>query len=145
MPIEPPSRWTAPNARRRVEREFGLQYDVHDQDWEYIVSDASLACEFIDRYDQNDPDPDYRFALAAVAIDSADQALQNGTLSEAAIDRLRRILIDDSQLLRYLIYDWCVFDAKTDEEYFTISPFIRAVWNEIADDAVPVTLPPDGA
>ena len=144
MPVEPPPRWITPDACRRVEREFGLPYGVHHQDWEHIVSDASVAREFIERYDRSDPDADYRFALAAVAIDSADQAMNNGTLTDDTIHRLRRILIDDGELLRNLIYYWCVFDAETDEEYFTITPFIRAVWNEISGDAVRIKLPSDG-
>ena len=141
MPVEPTPRWTSPDGCRRVEREFMLPYDTHSQDWEYMLSDASLAGEFIERYDVHDPDDDYRFALAAIAIDSADLAMKQGSLSDEHLGILSAILIDDSELLLYLIHYWCVFDAVTDEEYFTISPFFRTIWNVVSCDSVPVTLP----
>ena len=67
LPNEPPDRWTMPDACRRIEREFGLPYNVYNQDWEYILSDPSLADAFIAKYDVRDPDTDYRYALAAVS------------------------------------------------------------------------------
>lgn len=142
LPNAPPDRWTIPDACRRIEREFDLPYDIYNQDWEYTLSDPSLTDVFIAKYDIRDPDTDYRFALAAIAIDSADQALSNGTLADSTLNRLRQILTDDSEVLMYLIHYWCIFGATNDEEYFPISPFFRSVWNAITGDTIPLTMPP---
>ncbi len=138
---EPSDRFTVPDACRRVERQFDLPYGVHDQDWEHILADPARANDFIAGYDVNDPDSNFRFALAAITIGSVDEGLALGSVGDATLEQLRRILIIDSDTLAHLLYRWCCFDASNAEEYFMITPFIRSVWNEAFGASVPTTLP----
>lgn len=107
---------------------FGLQPDPQCQDWEIELSDGSRLGEFVDFYRSSRLSDDQRFALMALIVSSAHDALDLHCLDDRLWASVHDLLVADAGLHACTIHYWCCTDAADEDEYFTLTSRIRAVW-----------------
>lgn len=127
-------RFTTAAAIKRLNSLLGLPADPYRQDWEIEVSDGARLPEFVDHYDQCPLNDDERFALMSLIVASAHDALDSQALDASLWDRIHNLLVRDADLHAYTIHYWCCSDASCDDECFTLTSRMRAVWRSAFGD-----------
>ena len=133
VPREPKDRFVTQNARQRLDDVFGFSPDAYMQDWEIELSDGQRLQEFVNAYDTLSLDEDERFALMALIVASAHDSLDFHGLTDSEWRVIHDRLVLDANIHASTIFYWCCVDATCDDECFTLTSRMRAVWNDAFD------------
>ncbi|EMI24853.1 hypothetical protein RESH_04570 [Rhodopirellula europaea SH398] len=128
-----PERWIGTSECARLNALLSISTDAQCQDWQYIASDGLRLAEFVAAYHLPQLNDDDRFALMALIVSSAHDALDRGILNAELWSDIQCLLVTDATLHAHTILYWCVADATCDDEMFTLTPRMRAVWNAAFD------------
>lgn len=123
-----PDRYVTREATDHLEGVFGLERDPYCQDWEIELSDGSRLREFVDFYCSAELSDDERFALMALIVASAHDALDITGLDDGLWDVIHNLLVAGFEVHASMIHDWCCPEATNEDECFTLTPRMRAVW-----------------
>lgn len=141
-PNEPPTRHPTAAAIERLSAVFGFSLDAYSQDWDVELADGLRLQEFVSAYATLTMDDDERFTLMTLIVASAHDALDVHNMSESEWRPIHDLLTVDFSLHASTIYYWCCVDATCMDECFTLSPRMRAVWNDaMPEDAQMPTIP----
>ena len=143
-PHEPPVRHPTTAAIERLDSIFGFSPDAYSQDWDVELADGERLAEFVSTYSTVALDDDERFTLMTLIVASAHDALDFHEMGEAEWRPIHDLLIANFSLHACTIYYWCCVDATCMDECFTLSPLMRAAWNDAMADIDPVPAIPDG-
>lgn len=119
-------------AQKTIAERMGLYWREDEQDWDLIMSDPGRIPEFIKIYKNDKLDDDQKFALMELIVSSFDDLADAETLeknqlwSECAI-----ILKSECWLHVSTIHYWSALES---EEGFSISKYIRPVWETIKEN-----------
>jgi len=128
-----PDRWIGTPECARLNALLSITVEPQCQDWQYIASDGLRLDDFVAAYRLPQLNDDDRFALMALVVSSAHDALDRGILNTELWSEIHRILVSDATLHCHTMLYWCVADATCDDEMFTLTPRMRAVWNAAFD------------
>lgn len=143
-PEEPTVRHPTAAAIQRLDAIFGFSSNAYSQDWDIEFADGARLAEFVSTYSNLIMDDDERFALMTLIIASAHDALDFHNMGEAEWRTIHDLLVADFLLHASTIYYWCCVDATCMDECFTLSPLMRAVWNEAVPDKEQMSAIPSG-
>lgn len=143
-PDEPPARHPTVAAMKRLDAIFGFSPDAYSQDWDVELADGTRLAEFVSTYANLTLDDDERFTLMTLIVASAHDALHFHDMGEAEWRPIHDLLVADFSLHASTIYYWCCVGATCVDECFTISPLMRAVWNDAMGDDAPMSGIPIG-
>lgn len=115
-------------AIERLDSILGFSSDQYSQDWEIELADGTRLREFVELYHTGHLDNDERFTLMALIVASAHDAIDSQTLEADMWDRIHNLLVRDADLHAHTIHYWCCADATCENECFTLTPRMRAVW-----------------
>lgn len=116
------------NAIQALVKEFNYPYHQHMQDWEYEVARLDDIEKYFVKYDATDDD-DIRFTLMEMIIETSNENRYfdwTGKIWPNVYSRLKKNFL----LHAYTVYYWCDFDSESIEDYFYITPEMRALWEE---------------
>ena len=93
------------------------------QDWPLEVADAERIDEFLLSLEK-EIDHDQQEAIATLLVASMDDAFSlKRKISQEFLDRIANNISHRVELLNY----WALLDAKTSDEIFSITPWIRTL------------------
>ena len=129
LPAEPPDRFGTREAVARLNAILCFDHDPFMQDWEIERSDGARLSEFIAAYTNLTLSDDDQFTLMGLIVASADDALKFHDLADEQWQTIKKLLVAKSWLHSSTIYDWCCADAICYDECFTLTSYMREVWN----------------
>lgn len=92
------------------------------QDWPVEASDAGRVEEFLGHYHRAKR-PEHRRAIAAVILCSLEEAFASGPVPVELLEQIATVLKGYPELVEY----WSCREARSEEEMFAITPWIRCI------------------
>src|ERR1051325_4704819 len=105
-----------------VAKTVGVAYEPWMQDWPIEVADGNRTAEFLAWYEK-EAKPERRLAIAELMVASLEDALATEQPPKHLFDQAGRIL----RLHPHIIEYWSCPEAKTDDEMFHVTPWIRTL------------------
>jgi hypothetical protein len=123
----PKFRYGTNEAIENLAQELKLPYGDHMQDWSYEVADPADIDKYIDYYTLIS-DEDKKFVLMEIIIQATEyQDEEKDFLKHWG--RVSELLKNDFAIHEYTIFYWSSFDVKNLEDAWTITPYMRELWN----------------
>jgi len=119
-------------SEEKLSKRFGLYWDRTMQDWEFVVSDSGRIDDFLKVYQTELDNDDDKFTLMGLIVSSFDDDMtdmQSGIENKWAI--CKTILEKECFLHFSIIRYWSLLDEKDIHNVFSITPYIREVWEEV--------------
>ncbi len=123
------------DSQQFLAQQLNLPYEHWMQDWEIEVADATKLDIFINYFQESFLSKEQQFALMELILHSLEDFLQlvdnEDSFSLQDFDvywqQIRQVLFDEQELYFYVIKEFYVYEAETNDELMLLSPFIRGL------------------
>lgn len=119
-------------SEKKLSNRLGLYWEQSMQDWEFTVSDSSRISEFLKVYQTELNDDDDKFTLMGLIVSSFDNGISEADNQMKDLWRVCEIILENECFLHFsTIKYWSLLEEKNIENVFSITPFMREIWDRV--------------
>ncbi|WP_299260036.1 hypothetical protein [uncultured Aquimarina sp.] len=119
-------------SEEKLGKRLGIHWDNTMQDWEFVFSDFDRVDYFLKFYQRELDDDDDKFTLMGLIISSFDDGISNFNSETEKNWNICKIILEKECFLHYsIIRYWSLLDEEDINNVFSITPYIRKVWEEV--------------
>jgi hypothetical protein len=124
---EPKFRCPTKAAIEKLAAIFSLPIDPYSQDWQWEVADPTRIPEFLGEYKNGTLTDDEKFTLLEILLQSFEESALD-LKSNAHWYELLKLIGNNYKLHEYTVWYWSAADAKTKDEQWIITPYMRELY-----------------
>ncbi len=111
---------------------LGLYWEESIQDWEFTVSDSRRLSSFLKIYQTELDNDDDKFTLMGLIVSSFDDGISEADIEMKELWGICRTILEKECILHFsIIKYWSLLEEKETENVFSITPYMREIWNKI--------------